>query len=99
MTERVGLLPRHAGPGRVRGLIEATELPDPLDGNAYATGGVTPCPRALREAVDLWEPSRVARNDFGDAGRAHYLSYGREELRDSDRAVTDYERCRVSERG
>jgi glutamine synthetase len=70
-----------------------------LKGNAYAAAEAEPFPSSLREAVDLWEGSDLARRAFGEAAWRHYLNYGRTEQRLFDEVVTDYERARMFERG
>jgi glutamine synthetase len=70
-----------------------------LKGNAYAAAEAEPFPASLREAVDNWERSELARRVFGDAVWRHYLNYGRTEQRLFDQVVTDYERARMFERG
>jgi glutamine synthetase len=70
-----------------------------LKGNAYEAGEAEPFPSSLREAVDNWENSDVARRLFGETVWKHYLNYGRTEQRLFDEVVTDYERARMFERG
>jgi glutamine synthetase len=70
-----------------------------LKGNAYAAGEAEPFPSSLREAVDNWEGSELAKRAFGEDVWAHYLNYGRTEQRLFDEVVTDYERTRMFERG
>ena len=66
---------------------------------ASAAAEAEPFPSSLREAVDSWEQSELARRVFGDAVWKHYLNYGRTEQRLFDEVVTDYERARMFERG
>jgi glutamine synthetase len=70
-----------------------------LKGNAYEAGEAEPFPSSLREAVDEWERSDVAKRLFGETVWRHYLNYGRTEQRLFDEVVTDYERARMFERG
>jgi glutamine synthetase len=70
-----------------------------LKGNAYEAAEAEPFPSSLREAVDNWEASEVAKRLFGEAVWGHYLNYGRTEQRLFDQVVTDYERARMFERG
>jgi glutamine synthetase len=80
--------------------IERKTDPGPeLVGNAYEAAEAEPFPSSLREAVDLWEGSELARETFGEAVWKHYLNYGRTEQRLFDQVVTDYERRRMFERG
>jgi glutamine synthetase len=70
-----------------------------LKGNAYEAGEAEPFPSSLREAVDSWERSDLAKRAFGEDVWGHYLNYGRTEQRLFDQVVTDYERARMFERG
>jgi glutamine synthetase len=70
-----------------------------LKGNAYEAGEAEPFPSCLREAVDNWERSDLAKRAFGEDVWGHYLNYGRTEQRLFDQVVTDYERTRMFERG
>jgi glutamine synthetase len=70
-----------------------------LKGNAYEAGEAEPFPSSLRQAVDNWEGSELAKRAFGEDVWAHYLNYGRTEQRLFDEVVTDYERTRMFERG
>jgi glutamine synthetase len=70
-----------------------------LKGNAYEAGEAEPFPSSLREAVDNWERSDLAKRAFGEDVWGHYLNYGRTEQRLFDQVVTDYERARMFERG
>ena len=80
--------------------IESEADPGPeLRGNAYAAAEAEPFPSSLREAVDRWEGSELAKRAFGESAWAHYLNYGRTEQRLFDQVVTDYERVRMFERG
>src|ERR1700730_12486016 len=76
--------------------IENSIHPGPeLVGNAYAEAGAEPFPATLREAAELGEGSRSARQAFGEDVWRHYLNYGRTEQRLFDEVVTDYERRRM----
>ena len=68
-------------------------------GNAYQATGVARAPSSLREAMELWEQSEIARAAFGDIVHAHYLNAARVEQETYDAAVTDWERRRYLERG
>jgi len=70
-----------------------------LKGNAYEAGEAEAFPSSLREAVDNWEGSELAKRAFGEDVWAHYLNYGRTAQRLFDEVVTDYERTRMFERG
>src|SRR5918995_5708347 len=80
--------------------IENQVDPGPeLKGNAYEAAEAEPFPSSLRDAVDNWQRSELARRVFGEAVWKHYLNYGRTEQRLFDQVVTDYERARMFERG
>ncbi len=81
------------------GVEKATDPGPELKGNAYEEAGAEPFPATLREAVDLWEGSDLARSAFGENVWKHYLNYGQTEQRLFDQVVTDYERRRMFERG
>jgi glutamine synthetase len=66
-------------------------------GNAYL-GDSAHVPTTLRDALELWEKSEVARAAFGDDVVAHYANNARVELAAYDAAVTDWERVRGFER-
>lgn len=70
---------------------------DAFAGNAYTSGAPT-VPTTLRESLELWEKSELARTAFGDDVVAHYANYARVELAAFDAAVTDWELVRGFER-
>jgi glutamine synthetase len=78
--------------------VEA-ELPlgPPHAGNAYDAGAPT-LPTNLRDALELWEKSDLARAAFGDDVVEHYANNARVELAAYGAAVTDWERMRGYER-
>jgi glutamine synthetase len=79
------------------GVEHELELPEPVTGNAY-TLDVETVPSTLREALELWEGSELARECFGEEVVAHYANMARVELTAFDAAVTDWERRRGFER-
>ena len=83
--------------GGLHGIEETLELPEPVSGNAYESGGQR-LPTTLAEAADLFSSSRVAREAFGDDVVQHYLNNARVELAAYNSAVTDWERMRGFER-
>ena len=83
--------------GGLHGIEQKLELPEPLSGNAYDSGGER-LPTTLAEAADLFSSSRVAREAFGDDVVEHYLNNARVELAAFNSAVTDWERVRGFER-
>ncbi|GAA3835337.1 glutamine synthetase family protein [Sphaerisporangium flaviroseum] len=89
----------------VSGLIAAglhgieNELPleDAYPGNAYSAGAET-VPTTLREALALWEGSKIAKDALGEQVVEHYANNARVELAAFDAAVTDWELFRGFER-
>ncbi|MDQ1463739.1 MAG: glutamine synthetase [Actinomycetota bacterium] len=79
------------------GVEHELELPPAFTGNAY-TADFQRLPTTLREALELWEKSDLARTAFGDEVVAHYANYARVELAAFERSVTDWERVRGFER-
>src|SRR5450755_4304118 len=79
------------------GVEHELELPPAFTGNAY-TASFDRLPTTLREALELWEKSDLARAAFGDEVVAHYANNARVELAAFERSVTDWERVRGFER-
>jgi glutamine synthetase len=81
------------------GIERRIEPPAEFRGNGYCATGEPRAPRSLYEAIDAWEASDLARETFGDAVHAHYLTMARVEQATYDGVVTDWERQRYLERG
>jgi glutamine synthetase len=79
------------------GVEHELPLPPAFTGNAY-TAGFERLPTNLREALELWETSDLARAAFGEEVVAHYANNARVELAAFERSVTDWERVRGFER-
>jgi glutamine synthetase len=79
------------------GIEHELVLPPAFAGNAYAAD-FERLPTTLREALELWEKSDLARSAFGDEVVAHYANNARVELAAFERSVTDWERVRGFER-
>ncbi|ASU83256.1 glutamine synthetase [Nocardiopsis gilva YIM 90087] len=79
------------------GIDRELEPGEPLNGNAY-TSGLPTVPATMRDALELWEKSELARAAFGDEVVAHYANYARVEMAAYDSAVTDWELYRGFER-
>ena len=88
------------------GIERRLELPARLDGNAYdrATiaralerGHIRSLVRNLTAATDLLEKSEVAREYFGDEFVEHFVATRRWEVREYEKAVTNWERRRYFE--
>ncbi|MFI6810906.1 glutamine synthetase family protein [Nonomuraea sp. NPDC050328] len=81
----------------LHGIENELALEDPFPGNAYASEAET-VPHTLRDALALFEGSKLARESFGDEVVAHYANNARVELAAFDAAVTDWELFRGFER-
>jgi glutamine synthetase len=79
------------------GIDNELPLEDAFGGNAYADEGPK-VPHTLRDALELWENSALAKQAFGAEVVAHYANYARVELAAFDAAVTDWELRRGFER-
>jgi len=83
--------------GGLHGIENELPLEPPLSGNAYDDPGPR-VPATLRDALETWEASELARATFGDDVVAHYANNARIELAAFDAAVTDWELRRSFER-
>ncbi|HUR03449.1 MAG TPA: glutamine synthetase family protein [Nonomuraea sp.] len=81
----------------LHGIDEELSLEEAFEGNAYESGAET-VPHTLRDALELFEGSKLARETFGDDVVAHYANNARVELAAFDAAVTDWELFRGFER-
>ncbi|GAA3471005.1 glutamine synthetase family protein [Nonomuraea roseola] len=81
----------------LHGIDNELTLEEPFTGNAYASGAET-VPHTLRDALALWEGSKLARESFGEDVVAHYANNARVELAAFEAAVTDWELFRGFER-
>ena len=77
------------------GIERKLELPPPTV-NAYSGDG-SPLPRTLAEATRLFRESRVAREWLGEEFVEHYASTREWEVRQYEKAVTDWELARYFE--
>ena len=84
--------------GAVHGIEREVPLEAEFTGNAYDDATAPRVPGTLRDALELWEGSAVAREAFGDEVVAHYANNARVELAAFDAAVTDWELRRGFER-
>ncbi len=85
----------------LHGIENDLPLEPAFAGNAYAavdSGQAESVPHTLRDALELWERSSIARDAFGEEVVAHYANYARVELAAYDSTVTDWERVRGFER-
>ncbi len=81
----------------LHGVDHELPLEPPVTGNAYNDDALR-VPTTLREALELWEKSGLARQAFGAEVVEHYANYARVELAAYDAAVTDWELRRCFER-
>jgi glutamine synthetase len=82
----------------LHGIQKKLKPPKLYEGNAYEDATLAQVPKALREALDELERSRVAREAFSARVVEHYLRHGRLEQQAYDEAVTDWELIRHFER-
>jgi len=84
-----------AGLAGVKENLDCGEL---YEGNAYVDDKLPSLPKSLRDAADLLDRSRLARQAFGEAVIDFYVHTARCEVRAFNDAVTDWERVRYFER-
>ncbi len=72
------------------GIENKLELPPPCPANAYETNAPA-LPRSLEEATAMLKQSRVARELLGEEFVDHYIRTREWEVRQHQRAVTDWE--------
>ncbi|MEH1013836.1 glutamine synthetase family protein [Micromonospora sp. CPCC 206060] len=84
--------------GALHGIEAELPLGPECTGNAYDDADAPRVPGTLREALELWESSSIARAAFGGEVVAHYANQARVELAAFDAAVTDWELFRGFER-
>jgi len=81
----------------LHGIDHELPLEPAFVGNAYE-GDSPRMPHTLRDALDLWQGSEIAKAAFGKEVIDHYANYARVELAAFDSAVTDWELRRCFER-
>ncbi|MET8158039.1 glutamine synthetase family protein [Sphaerisporangium sp. NPDC005289] len=79
------------------GIEHELPLEEACTGNAYTAGAET-VPSTLRDALALWEGSKIAKDALGEQVVEHYANNARVELAAFDAAVTDWELFRGFER-
>jgi len=79
------------------GIDNELPLEPECTGNAYADTSLK-MPHTLRDALELWQGSDLARTAFGPEVVEHYANYARVELAAYEAAVTDWELRRCFER-
>ncbi len=73
------------------GIEHKLDCGEAYEGNAYIAKNLPKLPANLREATDLFEQSKAARQLFGDAMVDHYVHWARTEQAAFDKVVTDWE--------
>lgn len=73
------------------GIENRVEPPPPVAGSAYEASGAPPLPRTLRAANEALAASERARQLLGEAFVDHYVRTRDWEVRQYERAVTDWE--------
>jgi glutamine synthetase len=81
----------------LHGIDNELPLEPAFVGNAYQ-GDNPRVPHTLRDALDLWQASQIAKDAFGAPVVDHYANYAQVELAAYDAAVTDWELRRGFER-
>jgi glutamine synthetase len=81
----------------LHGIDNELPLEPAFTGNAYE-GDNPRVPHTLRDALELWQDSQLARDAFGTEVTDHYANYAKVELAAYDAAVTDWELRRCFER-
>jgi glutamine synthetase len=81
------------------GIEHKIEAPAEYKGNGYVATGCDPMPRALYEAIECFEKSKVAVEIFGQDVVDHYLNAAHVERDTYDAAVHAWDRERYLERG
>jgi len=81
----------------LHGIDNELPLEPAVEGNAYLDTAAR-VPHTLRDALELWQKSDLAREAFGAGVVEHYANYARVELAAYDAAVTDWELRRCFER-
>lgn len=80
----------------IEGVEEQMDLPPPTT-NAYTESNATPLPRNLADATAFFKKSTVARKWLGDEFVDHYAITREWEIRQYEKAVTDWELARYFE--
>jgi glutamine synthetase len=81
----------------LHGVEQELPLEQACVGNAYTQDSAM-VPATMRDALELWDGSAIARAAFGDEVVDHYANMARVELQAFDSATTDWERARGFER-
>jgi glutamine synthetase len=82
----------------LNGVANRIDPPPELRGDAYLADAVPQVPMTLREAIEAFDASTLARSAFGEGVVDHYVRLARLEQETFDREVTDWEHIRYFER-
>jgi glutamine synthetase len=77
--------------GGLHGVENDLKPTDLYEGDAYLDRRLPRLPRTLREAVDLFEASELARTAFGDDFVDHFVAMKRWEIEQEYSYVSDWE--------
>jgi len=80
------------------GVEEGLDCGEVYEGNAYRDPNLASLPKSLREAAELLDQSRLARQALGDHVIDFYVHTARLEVQAFNDAVTNWERVRYFER-
>jgi glutamine synthetase len=80
------------------GVNEGLDCGPEYIGNAYIDPKLAALPKSLREAAELLEGSKLARQAFGEAVVEFYVHTAQLEVQAFNDTVTDWERMRYFER-
>jgi len=84
--------------GGLYGIRNELELGEPFVGNGYESAEIPRIPWNIKDAIDLWESSAIARDCFGDDVHHHILTMATAEWTAFNQSVTDWELRRYWER-
>jgi len=84
--------------GGLHGIRHELELEAPYTGNGYTATDIGRIPWNLRDAIDLWRDSAVAKECFGDEAHHWILRSAESEWEAFHKTVTDWEMFRYFER-
>ena len=84
--------------GGLYGIRNELELGEPFFGNGYESPDIPRIPWNIRDAIELWENSAIARECFGEDVHHHILTMAKGEWSAFNHSVTDWELRRYWER-
>ena len=84
--------------GGLYGIRHELELGEPFSGNGYEAPDIPRIPWNIRDAIELWEHSAIAKECFGEDVHHHILTAAKGEWMAFNQSVTDWELRRYWER-